>query len=186
MNSKAVLRQIMKKKLLSQTKAERRNKSRVIQDKIFAKKEFLSSKCVMLYVSKGTKEVDTGPIIRSALKMGKRVALPVTLVRENSLKPVRLKDFKKGLKKSAYGIYEPHESRSQRRVRLKDIDLVIVPGLAFDRRNNRLGHGKGYYDRFLKKLPSDTPEIGLGFRFQMLKKIPTTKTDVSLTEVITN
>ena len=96
-----------------------------------------------------------------------------------------LKDFKQGLKKGPYGIYEPKEFES-RPSRIKDIDLVIVPGLAFDRKNNRLGHGQGYYDRFLKCLPQDTPKIGLGFKFQLLKDIPTTRNDFSLTKVITN
>lgn len=183
---KEILRKKMKQRLSRQKKSERRKKSRLIQKKVFSQKEFLSSRCVMLFVSKGTDEVDTGPIIKKALNMGKKVALPVTLIREKSIKPVELEDFKRGLKKGPYGIYEPRESRHNRPVNVKDIDLVIVPGLAFDKRNNRLGHGQGYYDRFLRSLPANTPKIGLGFRFQLLKHIPTTSSDFSLTKVITN
>lgn len=182
---KEVLRKKMMKKIRSQKPFERRRKSRVIQRKIFSQKEFLGSRCVMLYVSKGTGEVDTGPIIKKALRMKKRVILPVTPVREKTIRPVCLKGLKHGLRKGLYGIFEPKGSGS-RKVRISDIDLVIVPGVAFDRQNNRLGRGQGYYDRFLKSLPKDTPKIGLGFRFQLFKKIPAAKHDFSLTKVITN
>jgi 5-formyltetrahydrofolate cyclo-ligase len=186
MSEKEILRKIMKQKLNLQKKSERRKKSRIIQEKLFSQKEFLASKCIMLYVSKGTPEVETGPIIKKALLIGKRVLLPVTLVREKRLKPVCLEDLRQGLKKGPHGIYEPKESKTRKSIRMKDIDLAIVPGLAFDIKNNRLGHGQGYYDNFLKHIPKDTPKIGLGFRFQLFKKIPATKADIPLTKVITN
>ena len=183
---KEELRKKMRQRLNRQKGSERSKNSRVIEEKLLSEKEFLTSKRVMLYVSKGTGEVETGRIIKKALNMGKEVVLPVISVREKKIRPVRFKDLKQGLKKGLYGIYEPEGSKSQGRLRIKGIDLVIVPGLAFDRKNDRLGHGKGYYDSFLKTLPKDTPKIGLGFRFQLLKKIPTTQHDISLTKVITN
>lgn len=186
MDEKRILRKKMKQKLAHQSQSERRKKSTVIQRKIFTQKEFVSSKCIMLYVSKGTREVETGPIIKKALSLGKKVVLPVTLVREKRLKPVCVKNIKRDLKKSEYGIYEPIESQYNRPVRIKDIDLVITPGLAFDKKNNRLGHGQGYYDRFLKCISEGVPKIGLGFRFQLLKRIPATINDVPLTKVITD
>ncbi|MBU0759682.1 MAG: 5-formyltetrahydrofolate cyclo-ligase [Candidatus Omnitrophica bacterium] len=184
--NKEDLRKSMKKKLNKQTVSERRTKSRLIQNKLFRQDRFLSSKYVMLYVSKGTGEVDTSPIIKKALNMGKKVVLPVTVVRERKIRPVRLRNPKQDFIRSQYGIYEPRESGRTRPIRIKDIDLVIVPGLAFDRHNNRLGRGQGYYDRFLKRLSGAVPKIGLGFRFQLLKNIPTTANDVPLTRVICN
>jgi 5-formyltetrahydrofolate cyclo-ligase len=186
MSRKEVLRKIMKNKLAHQIQIERRNNSTLIQRKLFVQKEFLTSKCIMLYVSRGTAEVETGPIIKKALLMGKKIVLPVTLVRERRIKPVCLRNLKQGFKKGPYGIFEPKASESEKPISLKDIDLVIVPGLAFDRENNRLGHGKGYYDNFLRSLSMKTPKIGLGFRFQLLEKIPTTRRDIPLTKVITN
>ena len=186
MNKKEALRKRMRQRLKCQKQSERRNKSRIIQNRVFAQEEFLRSRCIMLYVSKGTGEVETVPIIKKALLMGKSVVLPVTMVRAKGIKPVCLKDIEHGLKKGPYGIYEPKESKSRKTVRIKDIDLVIVPGLAFDEKNNRIGRGQGYYDRFLKRLPRDTSKIGLGFRFQLLKNIPTTGRDFPLTRVITN
>jgi len=185
MVTKEALRRKMKIKIKNQKDSERRKRSRVIHKKIFSNKDFLNSKCVMLYISRGTGEVDTGPIIKKALKMGKEVVLPVALEREKNIKPVYLRDLK-SLQKGLYGIYEPQGPANKKIAALKDINLVIVPGLAFDKRNNRLGHGKGYYDNFLRCLSDDTPKTGLGFRFQLLENIPTTGRDVPLDTVITD
>ncbi len=184
--NKEDLRKKMKQRLNHQTKVERRRKSKIIQENLFRQKEFLSSKCVMLYVSKGTAEVETRPIIKKALKTGKKVVLPVTLVRQKRILPVILNSMRQGLKKGPYGIYEPKVYDRERPVSVREIDLVVVPGVVFDKKNNRIGHGHGYYDRFLKDLPRRASKIGLGFRFQILEDIPTTKTDISLTRVITN
>jgi 5-formyltetrahydrofolate cyclo-ligase len=59
-----------------------------------------------------------------------------------------------------------------------------VPGLAFDKKGNRLGRGKGCYDRFLKRLPKKIPTIGLAFDFQILPKIPAKTHDISVNKVI--
>ncbi len=66
----------------------------------------------------------------------------------------------------------------------KDIDLVITPGLAFDHNNNRLGHGKGYYDRLLAGMRAF--KIGVCFNFQLFNEIPYTLNDVKMDMVITN
>ena len=65
------------------------------------------------------------------------------------------------------------------------IDVIIVPGVAFDNQGNRLGRGKGYYDRFLKKIPA-TKKIGICFDFQMIEQIPTEKNDIPMDDIITN
>jgi len=185
MEAKETLREDMKIRIKSQKSSERRQRSRAIQKKLFQTEDFLRSKCVMLYVSKGTGEVDTGPIIKRALKMGKKVVLPVTLERDRDIKPVYLRDIKK-MEKGPYGIYEPGGPSNRISAELKDIGLVVVPGIAFDRNNNRIGRGKGYYDNFLRRLPGKKPKIGLVFRFQLLDKIPATKRVIPLTSVTTD
>jgi len=185
MESKKALRRKMKLKMESQKVSERRQRSRVVHKKLFSNKNFLKSKCLMLYCSRGTKEVETGPVIRKALRAGKKVVLPVTLVKTRDMKPIYLRDVKR-LKKGPYGIYEPNGSLNKKLAELKNIDLVIVPGLAFDKRNNRIGRGKGYYDNFLRRLPKGKSKIGLGFSFQLLSRVPATKRDIPLTGVITD
>jgi 5-formyltetrahydrofolate cyclo-ligase len=65
------------------------------------------------------------------------------------------------------------------------VDLVFVPGLAFDRRGHRLGYGHGYFDRFLAKLPDATPTVGLAFRFQLLDRLPVSTHDRAVSRVLT-
>jgi len=186
MTEKEKLRNMMRLKLSRQKQSERKRRSSIIQNRLFNRKEFLASGCVMLYVSRGTGEVETGPIIKKALSMGKKVVLPKISVREKKIRPVYFKGKGQPFKKGPYGIFEPRQTSAAKPVRPEDIDLVIVPGLAFDRHNNRLGRGKGYYDNFLKTLPMTTPKIGLGFRFQVLDKIPVTRHDFVLTDIITD
>jgi 5-formyltetrahydrofolate cyclo-ligase len=185
MESKVALRKKIKSKMKDQKVSERRQRSRAIHEKLFLNEDFLRCKCVMLYTSRGTGEVETGPIINKALKMGKKVVLPVTLVENRDIRPVYLKDIK-GMGKGPYGIYEPKGPSNKKTAELKDIDLVIVPGIAFDKKNNRVGRGKGYYDNFLKRLPKGRSKIGLGFRFQLLDKVPATKRDIPVASVITD
>lgn len=185
METKEVLRKKMKTTIESQKESERRQRSKVIHKKLFLNKDFLKSKCVMLYCSKGTGEVKTGPIIKQALVMGKKVVLPVMLVKDRDIKPVYLRDIKR-LEKGPYGIYEPAGPLNKKPAELKDIDLVVVPGIAFDKSNNRIGRGKGYYDNFLRRFPKHRSKIGLGFRFQLLDKVPSTKRDIPLASVITD
>ena len=90
-------------------------------------------------------------------------------------------ETKTRLKKGLYGIGEPIERKF---VGLDKIDLVLVPGLAFDKRGNRLGRGKGYYDRFLKELPENKTYIGLAYDFQILRSLPTTPLDVAVQRTI--
>lgn len=182
---KAKLRAKMKLKLKAQKYLERRQNSSIVQKKVLSEKDFLKAECVMMYVSRGTREVQTDILMNKALKMGKKVVLPITLYRKRDIIPVYLKDLKRGLIKGLYGIYEPVMSYNEKPAKLEDIDLVIVPGLAFDKNNNRLGHGHGYYDNFLRHLPQHISTIGLGFSFQLFKAIPVTPDDVSLTKVIT-
>lgn len=185
METKEGVRKKIKTKIESLKGSERRLRSKAIHKKLFLNENFLKARCVMLYCSKGTGEVETKPIIKKALMMGKKVVLPVTLVRGRNIKPVYLKDTK-GLEKGPYGIYEPVGPLNKKPAALKNIDLVIVPGIAFDKNYNRIGHGKGYYDNFLRRFPKGRPNIGLGFRFQLLDKVPATKKDIPLTSVITD
>ncbi len=119
-------------------------------------------------------------MIKEAKNLGKIIAVPVCVKNRVSLRPALLESHAH-LKKGPYGVSEPVVSRY---IDLKDLDLVITPGLAFDKKGNRLGRGKGYYDRFLKQIPKDTPSIGLAFRMQILPHVPTVSSDVSVTKVL--
>ena len=179
---KEQFRKELLKKLRIQGKGERIRKSRIIKEKLYSLPEFKNAQCVMFYASK-QHEVDTSEMVREALRMGKRVALP----RCTSLKtivPKEIDDWKRDLEKSSYGIYEPREY--QKNARADEIDLVIVPGVGFDQKNVRLGRGRGYYDKFLKSLPRNTISIGLAFDFQLIENLPQDSHDIPVSKIITN
>lgn len=169
--------------LRSQDSSERAIKSEQIKRRLFQEKSFHQAKSVMFYIAKSY-EVETVDMIEEALGLGKRVIIPVTKTQEKSLVPSEIKDPKKELAKGPFGIYEP-KRKYMKTVDPKDIDVVIVPGVAFDKKGNRIGHGQGCFDRFLKNLPSKTPTIGLAFKLQLVKKIHAFPWDIPVTKLIT-
>jgi 5-formyltetrahydrofolate cyclo-ligase len=178
---------ITRKEVLSRLRQQDKNESAAKSDKIkrrlFKEEHFKQAKAIMCYVSKSY-EVDTRAIIEEALKLGKRLIVPVTKTQEKTLIPSEISDPEKDLEKGAFGICEPKKD-CMKTVDLKDIDLVIVPGIAFDRKGNRIGHGQGYFDRFLSNLPRKIPTIGLAFKLQLVKRINTLPWDVPVTKLIT-
>jgi len=169
-NPKQTLRQKLLGLLKNQKEEIRRKKSRLIQERLFKTPEFKAAKTVMLYCSFDG-EVETVDMMKQAKKMGKDVAVPVTVRTEKKIIPSLVENIEEELTDGPYGIKQP-KKESQRLVAHDRLDLVVVPGVAFDRRNNRLGRGEGYYDRFLKLLPSTTPTIGLAFDFQLVDTLP--------------
>lgn len=145
---------------------------------LFRTKEFIKAKTVMFYIAFGG-EVDTRGMIKEAQKLGKKVVVPICK-KNRIIKPCLFRESDR-LIRGPYGILEPV---LERRVSLRDLDLVIVPGVAFSREGYRLGRGKGYYDRFLRKISDKTTSIGLSFDFQILPFIPATTHDVNVKKVI--
>jgi 5-formyltetrahydrofolate cyclo-ligase len=180
---KTVIRERILKKIKKQREELKLKKSLRIKQKLFSQDLFLQADTIMFYIAKDD-EVDTKEMIKDALKMGKKVVVPVTLVKEKKIIPSQLKDFDKELSKGPYGIYQP-KKQFIRRVVLKTIDLIIVPGVAFDRLGNRLGRGGGYFDRFLARLQKyDIPMLGLAFKCQILNKLPVLSHDIPVTKFI--
>jgi 5-formyltetrahydrofolate cyclo-ligase len=177
--TKRLLRSKILLLLKKQKEEDRTRRSRQIQGKLLRSKAFQKAKTVMFYIALNG-EVDTGRMIEIARKSGKKVAVPVCRKKALTIKPCIL-DGHGGLIRGPYGVIEPAVKMP---ARLEELGLVIVPGLAFDRNGNRLGRGKGYYDRFLKLLPKDTPSVGLAFDFQILPVVPTAPHDVSVHRVI--
>ncbi|MDD2703328.1 MAG: 5-formyltetrahydrofolate cyclo-ligase [Candidatus Omnitrophica bacterium] len=166
--------------LKTQKEDDRRRKSSVIAVKLFRSTVFKKAKTVMFYLSFGG-EVYTEKMIREALNLGKKVVVPIC--KKNRIINACVLSYDAKLQRGPYGILEPVDKES---VRPQDLDLVIVPGVAFDLKGRRLGRGKGYYDRFLKKLPEDIPTVGLGFDFQLLPAVPATTNDINVKRVISN
>ncbi len=146
--------------------------------------EYQAAGTVMFYVSM-PQEVDTRHFLPTARQQGKRVAIPYC--REGRIEIFRWESMEE-LKPSKFGVLEPKPElcrRPDRTLEPREIDLVVAPGVAFDPRGGRLGHGKGYYDGLLKQMRSDTPFVALAFESQMFPEIPLLPHDVAMHKVIT-
>ena len=177
---KEKLRKEKKEKRIKQTKEENRKKSKEINERLLGLKEYKEAETVLFYISYNG-EVFTHEMIKEALKE-KNVVVPISNKEDNTLRLSVLKSWG-DLEIGSYGILEPKEE-CIKESSIDDIDLVIVPGVGFDNKGNRLGHGKGYYDRLLKQL-INKPVIGLAFEFQIVEKIPSEKHDVKISMVVT-
>jgi len=158
--------------------------SRLICRKFAALPRYSAARTVMFYVDFGD-EVRTRCLLEAALDEGKRVVVPYCA--GDVLKPFRLVSMDE-LALGTYGILEPKAELRQnvdRRVRLPEVELAMVPGVAFDRKGGRLGHGKGYYDRLLASAGPDTELVALAFECQVFPEIPMLPHDVYMDKVVT-
>ena len=181
MNDKGSLRKYYLELLNKQARVDRQAKSRSIEVKLFENKAFVEAKTVLFYASLPS-EVDTFAMISKAFNLNKRICLPIVVQNQRKMIPTLTQSLA-DLENGHYGISQPR-SEASLEVNPEDIDVVIVPGLAFDKSNNRLGRGVGYYDRFLATLPPKTTTIGLAFDFQICDCLPVEEHDVPLSCVI--
>lgn len=137
---------------------------------------FQSAKTVMMYYSLPD-EVNTHDFIHE-ITADKNVVLPVVIDHEN----IELRIFHNS-DEMKYGAYDIMEPTGEVFDRYEEIDVAVIPGMAFDRNGHRLGRGKGYYDRFLKKIPN-AYKIGICFNFQKVENVPSSEYDVNMNEVI--
>jgi len=179
MLTKELLRSKILPNLRKQKKQIRLEKSQKIKDKLFKLKIFKKAKRVMFYMAFDG-EVETKEMIRQAMRMGKIVAVPVCDPKERKIIPCQIGPRTK-FKRGPYGIKEPLKKMP---LPSEELDLVIVPGVAFDRKGNRLGRGKGYYDSFLKTLPKKTYSIGLAFDFQIVRSLPVLPHDIKVKDIL--
>ena len=180
---KQTLKQEILEKRKSITREEIKGKSAKINENFYSLDEFKEAKNVMLYVSFNN-EVSTIEIIKELLiKKGKNVIVPYVLKNNPILQLSELKNFNE-LEPKTFGILEPKDSYV-RGFSYKNIDLIILPGVAFDQNGHRIGYGYGYYDRFLKKLSKNVVKVGFAFDFQLVEKIPEERHDVPVDIVVT-
>lgn len=136
-----------------------------------------SCEVVMLY-SALADEVPTQTLMDELVALGKTVLLP-RVINETDME-LRRYTGKQDLQEGAYGIMEP---TGELFTDYGTIDVAIIPGMAFDAEGHRLGRGKGYYDRFLVRVPN-LYKIGLCFSWQMVDHIPCDQHDIRMDKII--
>ena len=159
--------------------------SRQIVRQFMALPEYQAAKTVLFYLDVRS-EVRTRHSLEEALASGKKIVVPYCV--EGELLELFHLESMDELSVGMYRILEPKaelRTLSAKQVQVEDIDLIMVPGVAFDRRGGRTGHGKGYYDKLLEHARPDTPLVALAFECQMFPEIPMQEHDVFMDKVIT-
>lgn len=146
-----------------------------IKTKLLSMDKFADAIAIGAYYSIGS-EVRTNEIIKKALQMNKRLALPRVI--DDSIVFAKIRSMN-DLTLGKYRIMEPKEDCEI----MEEIDLVLVPGIVWDERGYRIGYGKGFYDRYLAKL--DTLSIGLAYDFQVFEEIPNSRNDFHVDMIVT-
>lgn len=156
--------------------------SNMIFSKIKKLPVYENAKTVMFYLSYGS-EVVTDAMISSALEEDKNVVVPaIQNPGDGKMFAVKLPRIEDAYQ-SVYGIRQP-EINQEDVMEKDEIDLVFVPGIAFDYDGHRVGYGKGYFDRWLEGISPDKT-IGLAYDFQITDKMPTGKYDLPVGSIIT-
>ncbi|HEV3138067.1 MAG TPA: 5-formyltetrahydrofolate cyclo-ligase [Pirellulales bacterium] len=167
-----------------QAQADKEGASQAICEKFAALAEFAAARSVLVYVDVRT-EVRTRHYLPKLLASGKRIVVPYCVV--GNLELFLLENMDE-LAVGMYKILEPKEelrSLPGKRVDVQEIDLIMVPGVAFDRRGARMGHGFGYYDKLLERARPGTPLVALAFECQLFPEIPTQPHDVFMNKILT-
>ncbi|HLC19795.1 MAG TPA: 5-formyltetrahydrofolate cyclo-ligase [Candidatus Nanoarchaeia archaeon] len=157
----------------------REEKNVQIAEALQKQKEFMKAKTICIYLSKGS-EVETHELVKKIFKEGKKkVVVPVTDVKSKQIVLSLINDLN-DTKKSTYDILEP---KKMLLIQPEQVDIFIVPGIAFDSKGSRIGYGQGYYDKLLST--TKKPKVGLAYSFQMVESIFTDTTDIAMDKVIT-
>jgi 5-formyltetrahydrofolate cyclo-ligase len=149
-----------------------------IQKNVLSLPEFEAASSVALY-SAYRNEVFTEALFRCARKAGKVVAYP--RIRESVMEFVEVRELD-DLQPGAFGILEPTGSA---RISVHDLDMLAIPGVAFDLEGYRLGYGKGYYDRVLHGIDQEIVFVGLCYDFQLIPNVPAENHDIRMDVVVT-
>ena len=159
--------------------------SRVITDRVLQSPEYAQSGTVLFYIDVRA-EVRTRHALPAALASGKTVVVP-WCNEHGELELFRLSDMGE-LELGMYRILEPRTELRllpEKQIAPHELDLILVPGVAFDRRGGRTGHGKGYYDKLLQHARDDAPLVGLAFECQLFPEIPMQIHDIYMDRVVT-
>jgi 5-formyltetrahydrofolate cyclo-ligase len=156
---------------------DRSARSRAITDRFFGLPESAGAETVLAFWSFGS-EVDTGPLIARLRSQGKTIALP--RIEGNEVAPV-VAAPEAPMREASFGAMEPAGPALD----VAELDLVVVPGVAFDRSCSRLGYGGGYYDRLLDKRREGVAAIAIAFALQIVDRVPTGAIDRRIDGVVT-
>jgi 5-formyltetrahydrofolate cyclo-ligase len=180
---KFAVRQDMRQRRNAMSLDDVLNLSRAIEDRLFACKDFSVCQNVMFVLSFGN-EVRTDEMITRSLKDRKQVYVPRLITKERRLEVCEITDMDQEFELGSYNIREPFRTNSKV-VSPSKIDVVIAPGLAFDRSGARIGYGGGYFDWLFKQLSDEALCLGFAYEFQVVDSIPQDSWDERVQTIFT-
>ncbi len=181
--NKKIIKKETRKNIIKKRDELDKEAKKFMDDKIIEKlinsEEYKKARGIFTYIGFGS-EIDTKIIIKDALKLGKQVYVPKIFNKEMLL--IRI-DSLENLVKSSYGILEPIGEEND--FDIDKLDLIVMPGVAFDEEFNRLGYGAGYYDKFLDKNNLKCSKIALAYELQVLDSLEVEEHDKKVDQIIT-
>lgn len=182
---KKEMRTAMKARLAAVSKDETLGASKSVLAQLESLEQWKRAEIVLAFLSMKD-EIDTIPILNAALEQGKTLAVPRVVGPD--LVFYQIAYLEKDVAPGAFGILEPVSGLCPVAVETlsEHHSVALVPGLAFDKENFRLGRGKGFYDRFLASAGDSLYKIGIGYSFQLVEKVPREPHDKALDLIITS
>ncbi|KAM8804514.1 5-formyltetrahydrofolate cyclo-ligase-like [Eudromia elegans] len=189
--AKRALRAELRRRLRALGEAEKQRQARLLSRKVIDHPKYQASKRIAIFLSMPD-EIQTEEIIKDIFKQGKECFIPRYKPDSNHMDMLKLASVEdiSSLPLTSWNIHQPSDDDNVREEALSGggLDLIFMPGLGFDKKGNRLGRGKGYYDTYLErcvKHPSGKPyTIALAFREQICESVPVTENDVPIDEIL--
>ncbi len=179
---KAGLRKQLQTVLLQIPQEQRSAKSKKACKNLIATQQFQRANTIMTYLSL-PHEADTSDLVLCAWQLGKTVVAPRISWQQRHMMPVVIKTLDTGFSTERGGLRNPVSGEP---MPFNQIDLVIAPGLGFDKKGNRLGRGGSYYDRFFTHKDLKAVKCGFAFCEQFLDEVPITDSDVPMDLIVTD
>lgn len=180
--SKKDLRSIVYAKRKELGSSTKRSWDSIILGRLLQNGNYKNADVIFTYISfEG--EVDTIKFIERALSDGKTICVPRVISKKEGMEAYKICSIN-DVEKGCYGILEP--KKQCQLINPEDINLIIMPGVAFDKTNGRIGYGGGFYDRYLRKVSPKTKKIALAYSFQIFDSIPVDEFDEKVDFIITN
>lgn len=183
---KAELRWAMLDKRDALTLAARTEMNRVISGKLLALPEYRQAKIILAYMNIGS-EFDSTAFIHDILARGKMLVLPKVNKATKMLDIFQVKNPTTDLLPGVWGIAEPDPTKCQL-ISIREVDFVLVPGLAFDASGQRVGYGGGYYDKLLAASDKNLRRVAAAYAMQFVPSVPALphdlKVDILITETL--
>jgi 5-formyltetrahydrofolate cyclo-ligase len=168
-DSRKSLLEEIDRKLAAFSEDELLEKRRRVERNLLEFANYMEAHLALLYTERST-EVPTGEIIRKSLEMKKGIVLPALSDSRHKISLLRIADCERDLVKRDYDFMEPDPAVCKK-VSVDQIDIAVIPGVAFDEKGGRLGFGEGFYNRLITRLPETTRKVSIAYEEQLVEQI---------------